>query len=46
MSDSFEPKPWKAEKPGRYRLLVDVFTEKGVQSYEHLFEVMEPSLEK
>ena len=46
LSDSFEPKPWKAEKPGRYRLLVDVFTEKGVQSYEHLFEVMEPSLEK
>lgn len=45
LSDSFVPKPWKAEKPGRYRLLVDVFTEKGVQSYEHLFEVVEPSLD-
>jgi len=31
---------------GRFQMAVDVFTEKGVQSYEHLFEVMEPSLEK
>ena len=31
-----------ADKPGRYRLLVDVFTETGVQSYEYPFEVVEP----
>ena len=35
------PQPWKADKPGRYRLLVDVFTDTGVQSYEHPFEVVE-----
>ena len=35
------PQPWTAYKPGRYRLLVDVFTETGVQSYEHPFEVVE-----
>ena len=28
-------------KPGCYRLLVDVITESGVQSYERLFNVVE-----
>jgi len=42
LSNTFEPQPWKADKPGRYRLLVDVFTDTGVQSYEHPFEVVEP----
>jgi len=41
LSNTFEPQPWKADKPGRYRLLVDVFTDTGVQSYEHPFEVVE-----
>ena len=36
----YAPEPWKAEKPGRYRLLVDVITESGVQSYEKSFEVV------
>ena len=29
LSDSFEPKPWKAEKPGRYRLL-EILWIKGI----------------
>ena len=36
----YAPEPWKAEKTGRYRLLVDVITESGVQSYEKAFEVV------
>ena len=34
-------KPWKASAKGIYRLIVDVFTPTGVQSYEHWFEVIE-----
>ena len=35
------PKPsLSCSKPGRYRLLVDVITESGVQSYEKSFEVI------
>ena len=36
----YASEPWKAEKVGRYRLLVDVITESGVQSYEKAFEVV------
>ena len=36
----YASEPWKAEKTGRYRLLVDVITESGVQSYEKAFEVV------
>jgi hypothetical protein len=33
--------PWVADKPGAYRLIVDVFSPEGIQSYEHRFEVVE-----
>ena len=33
--------PWLADKPGAYRLIVDVFSPEGIQSYEHRFEVVE-----
>lgn len=33
--------PWKASAKGIYRLIVDVFTPTGIQSYEHQFEVVE-----
>ena len=32
---------WVADKPGAYRLIVDVFSPEGIQSYEHRFEVVE-----
>ena len=37
----YPAKPWKASAKGVYRLIVDVFTPTGVQSYEHRFEVVE-----
>ncbi len=32
-------KPWVANKEGIYRLIVDVFEDTGVHSYEHIFKV-------
>jgi len=37
----YTSKPWKAEKVGTYRLIVDVISDTKVKSYEHLFEVTE-----
>ena len=31
----------RANKPGYYRLIVDIITESDVKSYEHKFEVIE-----
>lgn len=39
--NAFLEHPWIALCPGRYRLVIDVFTALGVQSYEHGFEVIE-----
>ena len=33
--------PLVCNEPGRYRLMVDVITESGVQSYEQIFNVVE-----
>lgn len=33
--------PLVCDKPGQYRLLVDVITDFGIQSYEHSFQVVE-----
>ena len=38
---TFKQQPWVADKPGVYRLVVDVFTDSYVQSYEQSFEVVE-----
>lgn len=35
------PRSWTAFHSGRYRLVVDVFTDTSVQSYEHVFEVIQ-----
>lgn len=37
----YTPEPWKAEKAGTYRLIIDVISEKEIKSYEHRFEVTE-----
>ena len=31
----------KCDKPGNYRLIVDVITDSDIQSYEHFFKVVE-----
>jgi len=31
----------ECNKPGNYRLMVDVVSDSGIQSYEHFFKVVE-----
>lgn len=40
LNKTFKPEKWIANQPGSYRLIVDVFTDKEVRSYEHRFEVI------
>ena len=41
LNGTFQPEKWEANQSGFYRLIVDVFTDKEIRSYEHRFEVVE-----
>ena len=41
LNGTFQPEEWEANQSGFYRLIVDVFTDKEIRSYEHRFEVVE-----
>ena len=41
LDGTFQPEKWIANQSGLYRLIVDVFTDKEIRSYEHRFEVVE-----